>query len=96
MTLPDPASIRVVPGSLLFGPLLLGVFLFELSFITTMRLNKGLKWWKGSPDHFALRTQAAGFSKVSTVLGLSLLGIVSLEVIAAWLWLRGLDVIAAK
>jgi UDP-GlcNAc:undecaprenyl-phosphate GlcNAc-1-phosphate transferase len=120
MTLPDPASIRVVPGSLLFGPLLLGVFLFELSFITTIRLNKGLKWWKGSPDHFALRTQAAGFSKVSTVLGacaaavplalaavgvhenvgegwrLSLLGIVSLEVIAAWLWLRGLDVIAAK
>ena len=122
MTLPHPASMGegTIPWKLLFGPLLLGVFLFELSFITKMRLNKRLKWWKGSPDHFALRTQAAGFSKVSTVLGgwaaaippalaavavhenvgdawrLPLLGVVGLEVIAAWRWLRDLDVIAAK
>jgi NAD(P)-dependent dehydrogenase (short-subunit alcohol dehydrogenase family) len=103
--------LELMPG----GPLLLGVFLFELSFITKMRLNKRLKWWKGSPDHFALRMQAVGFSKVNTVLGawaaaippalaavfvhenvddawrLSLLGVVGLEVIAAWLWLRDLD-----
>jgi UDP-GlcNAc:undecaprenyl-phosphate GlcNAc-1-phosphate transferase len=71
MTLPDqpPSGGGESPGDMLFGPLLLGVFLFELSFITKMRLNKGLKWWKGSPDHFALRLQAVGFSKASTVAG---------------------------
>jgi len=36
---------------------------FELIFITTIRIRKGLPWWKGSPDHFSLRMQAAGLSR---------------------------------
>jgi len=69
MTLPDIslASSQLGPVALTFGPLLLGVFLFEVAFITKMRHNKGLPWWKGSPDHFALRMQAAGVSKTRTV-----------------------------
>jgi UDP-GlcNAc:undecaprenyl-phosphate GlcNAc-1-phosphate transferase len=43
--------------------LLVFVPLFELVFITVIRLEKGLPWWKGSPDHFALRLQQAGWSR---------------------------------
>lgn len=50
-----------------FGLSLLAVFVFELIFITRMRMNRGLKWWRGSPDHFSLRMQAAGFSKTKTI-----------------------------
>jgi UDP-GlcNAc:undecaprenyl-phosphate GlcNAc-1-phosphate transferase len=45
-----------LPWALLAG----GVFLFELAFITAERVRKGLPWWRGSPDHFSLRLQAAG------------------------------------
>jgi UDP-GlcNAc:undecaprenyl-phosphate/decaprenyl-phosphate GlcNAc-1-phosphate transferase len=59
-----------------------GVPLFELIFITAVRIRKGLRWWKGSPDHFALRLQRAGLSKSA------------IDVIAAGttlvLWLCGL------
>ncbi len=34
--------------------------LFETAFITVVRVARGLPWWRGSPDHFALRLQAAG------------------------------------
>lgn len=37
--------------------------LFELFFVTTVRIEKGLPWWKGSPDHFALRLQRVGWSR---------------------------------
>lgn len=40
-----------------------GVPFFELLFISGIRLKKGLPWWKGSPDHYSLRLQRAGFSK---------------------------------
>lgn len=40
-----------------------GVFLFEAAFITVQRVRKGLAPWRGSPDHFALRLQAAGVSR---------------------------------
>ncbi len=39
----------------------LAVPLAELVFITAVRIAKGLPWWKGSPDHFALRLQARGW-----------------------------------
>ncbi|HZD32086.1 MAG TPA: hypothetical protein VE779_10550, partial [Candidatus Angelobacter sp.] len=42
-----------------------GVPLFELLFITVARIRKGMPWWKGSPDHFALRLQHAGLRKAS-------------------------------
>ncbi|WP_162242772.1 glycosyltransferase family 4 protein [Dyadobacter sp. Leaf189] len=43
-----------------------GVMLFELTFLTVVRIQKGLAWWKGSPDHFSLRLQAAGFTRWQT------------------------------
>lgn len=52
-------------GPLLIPELLLLVFvpLCELMFITGIRLRKGLPWYKGSPDHFSLRLQSAGWSR---------------------------------
>lgn len=46
--------------------LVLAVPLFELVFLTLVRLRKGLPWWRGSPDHFSLRMQAAGLSRWAT------------------------------
>lgn len=46
--------------------LVVGVPLFELAFLTAVRVHKGLAWWKGSPDHFSLRLQAAGLSRAQT------------------------------
>ncbi|VAW61499.1 Undecaprenyl-phosphate N-acetylglucosaminyl 1-phosphate transferase [hydrothermal vent metagenome] len=40
--------------------------LFELFFITSVRIKKGLPWWKGSPDHMALRLQHSGLNKWNT------------------------------
>jgi UDP-GlcNAc:undecaprenyl-phosphate GlcNAc-1-phosphate transferase len=40
-----------------------GVPLFELLFLVVVRIRKGIPWWRGSPDHFALRLQQAGLSK---------------------------------
>jgi UDP-GlcNAc:undecaprenyl-phosphate GlcNAc-1-phosphate transferase len=60
----------------------MAVPLFELVFITTARLAKGLPWWRGSPDHFALRLQAAGWSRLQAALagwGAALLGCVCAE-----------------
>jgi UDP-GlcNAc:undecaprenyl-phosphate GlcNAc-1-phosphate transferase len=46
--------------------LLSGVPLFEVVFLIAVRTRKRLPFWKGSPDHFALRLQAAGLSRVQT------------------------------
>jgi UDP-GlcNAc:undecaprenyl-phosphate/decaprenyl-phosphate GlcNAc-1-phosphate transferase len=43
-----------------------GVMLFEIIFLTVVRTQKGLPWWKGSPDHFSLRLQAGGYSRLQT------------------------------
>ena len=40
-----------------------GVILFELVFLVVIRSARGVPWWRGSPDHFALRMQAAGMSR---------------------------------
>jgi UDP-GlcNAc:undecaprenyl-phosphate GlcNAc-1-phosphate transferase len=40
--------------------------LFELIFVSSMRIRKKIPWWRGSPDHFSLRLQAAGFSRWAT------------------------------
>lgn len=48
------------------GLLLVAIPLFELIFITSIRIRKGLPWWRGSPDHMALRLQAAGLSRWQT------------------------------
>lgn len=59
-------SQRPLRSSLPVILLALCVPLFELVFITMMRIEKGLPWWKGSPDHFSLRLQARGLSRLET------------------------------
>lgn len=51
---------------LLAAVLLVGVPLFELAFLVVVRTRKGLAWWRGSPDHFSLRMQAGGLSRLRT------------------------------
>jgi UDP-GlcNAc:undecaprenyl-phosphate GlcNAc-1-phosphate transferase len=46
--------------------LLTGVVLFEVALLVGARRRRGLPWWRGSPDHFALRLQAAGWSRART------------------------------
>ena len=41
-----------------------GPFLFETFLLIRERRRKGLVWWRGSPDHFSLRLQASGLSRV--------------------------------
>lgn len=55
------------PGALHLAQLVLAALvpLFELVFITAVRLRKGLPWWKGSPDHFSLRLQEAGWDRMT-------------------------------
>ena len=48
--------------------LFVAVPLFELVLLVTIRWKKGLPCWRGSPDHFALRLQAAGLTAGQTVL----------------------------
>jgi UDP-GlcNAc:undecaprenyl-phosphate GlcNAc-1-phosphate transferase len=67
-----PLSSRSFPAAVL----VMGVFLFELVFLIFVRTRKGLRWWLGSRDHFALRLQAAGLSKVQTDLVAVAAGIV--------------------
>jgi UDP-GlcNAc:undecaprenyl-phosphate GlcNAc-1-phosphate transferase len=51
---------------LVSGALVAGLFLFELVFVTTARAGRGEPWWRGSADHFSLRLQAAGLSRLQT------------------------------
>jgi UDP-GlcNAc:undecaprenyl-phosphate GlcNAc-1-phosphate transferase len=62
-----------------------GVFLFELAFLITQRTRKGLRWWRGSPDHVALRLQAAGVGRGMVDAGAALAA-AALAVCGAWLW----------
>ncbi len=63
-----------------------GVFVFETFFITIVRIRKGLPWWRGSPDHVALRLQAAGLSTLNTDVLLWMAG--SLFSACAWSFLH--------
>ena len=53
-----------MPDAAMWLLLLASVPLFELLFITTIRIYKGKPWWKGSPDHFSLRLQKAGLTRL--------------------------------
>ena len=55
------------PLSWLAMMLVFAVPLFELVFITAIRIRLRIPWWRGSPDHFALRMQAAGWSRPSLI-----------------------------
>jgi UDP-GlcNAc:undecaprenyl-phosphate GlcNAc-1-phosphate transferase len=54
------------PTALVSLVLLAGVPLFELLLLTVTRIRKGIPPWRGSPDHFALRLQSRGLSKLRT------------------------------
>jgi UDP-GlcNAc:undecaprenyl-phosphate GlcNAc-1-phosphate transferase len=67
ITIAGATEARADPLVAVAAPaLLVGVPLFELTFLTVVRVRKGLAWWRGSPDHFSLRLQAGGFSRWQT------------------------------
>src|SRR5207249_4505846 len=47
--------------------IILGVPLFDLAFVSLVRLEKGLSPFRGSPDHVALRLKRTGQSVACTV-----------------------------
>lgn len=47
--------------------IILAVPLFDLAFVSVVRIEKGLSPFRGSPDHFAIRLRGAGFSVGSVV-----------------------------
>ena len=60
------AALRAAPiPAMAGGVLLMAVPLFELIFLIVVRTRAGRPWWKGSSDHFSLRLQAAGLSRVA-------------------------------
>ncbi len=65
VTIAGMAGLSLVPGVAWAG-LVAAVPLFELAFVVVARARKGLAWWRGSPDHLALRLQAAGLSRLQT------------------------------
>ena len=65
-----------------------GVPLFELTFLIAIRIRKGVPVWRGSSDHLALRLQAAGLSKWQTDLIVWSFGIALCTV--AWSLLQAL------
>ncbi|TMQ73178.1 MAG: undecaprenyl/decaprenyl-phosphate alpha-N-acetylglucosaminyl 1-phosphate transferase, partial [Candidatus Eisenbacteria bacterium] len=62
-----PRSVHAMP-MMAACALVVGVPLFETVFVVGVRMRKGIAWWKGSPDHFSLRLQAAGFTRGRAVL----------------------------
>jgi UDP-GlcNAc:undecaprenyl-phosphate/decaprenyl-phosphate GlcNAc-1-phosphate transferase len=66
--------------------LALGLPLFELVFVTVVRVRKGIPWWRGSPDHYALRLQRAGLSRAATAVSSWLAA--GLLCTGAWLYWR--------
>ena len=65
LVLVDARSFPLVHAAPRAG-LMTGVFLFELAFLIAVRRHKGVPFWRGSPDHFSLRLQAAGLSRWQT------------------------------
>jgi UDP-GlcNAc:undecaprenyl-phosphate/decaprenyl-phosphate GlcNAc-1-phosphate transferase len=76
------------PGAVPFVSVLLalGLPLFELVFVTVVRVRKGIPWWRGSPDHYALRLQRAGLSRAATAVSSWLAA--GLLCTGAWLYWR--------
>lgn len=66
--------------------LVLAVPLFETTFLIFVRTRKRLPFWRGSPDHFSLRMQAAGLSRIQT--DSIAMAIMALLCVIAWLVLR--------
>lgn len=75
----DPSWTRA--GAAVLG---LGVFLLELGFLVVVRWRRGIPFWRGSPDHLALRLQAAGCTKQQT-LAIALVPTIVLSGLALWL-----------
>lgn len=72
--------------------LLASLPVFELIFITTIRVRRGMPWWKGSPDHFSLRLQKGEFTRwqidiLSAMISAVVVGI-ACELNSLDLWLK--------
>ncbi len=63
--------------------LILGIPLFDTGYVVVRRILRGRSPFRGSPDHFALRMRAAGFS-VRGIVNISYLGGTVLGVLAIW------------
>lgn len=64
--------------------LVCAIFLFELGLLIAIRTRKGIPFWRGSPDHFSLRLQAAGLSRRTTLI-VSYIASTVLVLTAVWL-----------
>ena len=82
------AAATLDAGALILPTLVLwsGVPLFELALVSLARISHGLPFWRGSPDHFALRLQSIGWTalQVDLVAG----AVMAASVGAGWLLLR--------
>jgi len=58
----NPAPVTMLASMLLLA----GVVIFEVALLVAARRRRGIAWWRRSPDHFALRLQAAGWSRART------------------------------
>jgi UDP-GlcNAc:undecaprenyl-phosphate GlcNAc-1-phosphate transferase len=71
-------------AGLLPAAAILAVPMFELVFVTGVRVARGIPWWRGSPDHVALRLQAMGYGRGAIALGAgALAGLIALASFAA-------------
>jgi UDP-GlcNAc:undecaprenyl-phosphate GlcNAc-1-phosphate transferase len=64
----EVVTIRLTVSSVMGMVAIMGVFLFELVFISLVRAYKRQSVFRGSPDHFSLRMQAGGISRNNTSL----------------------------
>lgn len=87
-------AVRVIDTAVVSGLLINGVFLFEAVFITGVRISKRLPWWRGSPDHFSLRLQAAGWSRtrVDLVAAVASIALAVLAACVPWIGLGALGI----
>lgn len=61
-----------------------GVFGFEVMFLIVVRTRRRLPFWRASPDHVAMRLQAAGLSRGQTV-AVALVPATALAALSQWL-----------
>jgi UDP-GlcNAc:undecaprenyl-phosphate GlcNAc-1-phosphate transferase len=63
------ASYTKINNIAMFAPILiLGIPIYDMAFVTILRLIHGKSILRGSPDHFALRLKAFGLSPMGSVL----------------------------
>jgi UDP-GlcNAc:undecaprenyl-phosphate GlcNAc-1-phosphate transferase len=102
MLLREPGRVGSDQRIILASMVILGVPLFEMAYTSTIRVLTGKLPWKGSKDHFALRSFAMGHSIRRIVLTtyavgatLSLIGILQLYADSLWIFLTLFVILAS-